>query len=204
MTTLLVATHNKGKLREIKALLEDIDIVVMALSDLDDPVPEVIEDGATFKENALKKAVETANHTQFLTLADDSGLCVDALNGDPGVYSARFADGQRDDAENRKKVLMLLNDVPEPERTARFKCSIALAVPHKMIAAVEGVCEGKILREEKGVNGFGYDPIFYFERFDRTFAEISAQEKNEVSHRANALRMMKDILVEYLKNAENA
>lgn len=155
---------------------------------------EVVEDGDTFQANAIKKAVAAAEFTGELALADDSGLEVDALNGAPGVYSARFAGEPKDDAANNRKLLELLQDVPEEKRTARFRCVIAIAEPKGKVHTADGACPGIILRDLKGVGGFGYDPLFYVPAYKQTFAEIDLKEKNSISHRGKALQKAVEIL----------
>ena len=158
---------------------------------------EVEEDGLTFRENALKKAVETLAFVQDrfdAVLADDSGLCVDALDGAPGVFSARFSGEAHNDAANNAKLIRLLSDVPDEERTARFCCCIALARVGREPIAVQGEVEGTILHEARGENGFGYDPFFYYAPFQKSFAELSAEEKNSVSHRKRALMLLREVL----------
>jgi XTP/dITP diphosphohydrolase len=158
---------------------------------------EVIEDGQTFRENAIKKAVETLAYVSDrfdAVLADDSGLCVDALDGAPGVYSARFSGEGHNDAANNAKLIALLSDVPDERRTARFCCCVALARVGREPIAVQGEVEGTILHESRGENGFGYDPYFYYAPFQKSFAELSADEKNSVSHRKRALMLLREAL----------
>ena len=181
---LLVATGNQGKLKEIRKLLENSAIEIIGLDQLSNP-PEVIEDGATFSANACKKALEMARFSGYVTLADDSGLVVDALGGAPGVYSARYAGEPSDDSANNRKLLAELEGVSD--RTARFRCAIALVEPGKAPQTVDGRCEGKIGDAPSGENGFGYDPLFIPEGFTKTFAELSDSEKNSISHRGAAL-----------------
>jgi XTP/dITP diphosphohydrolase len=190
---LVVATRNKGKLREIQAMLKGADVRVLSLEDFLD-CPEVVEDGATFRENALKKARAVAKFTGKLALADDSGLMVDALDGAPGIYSARFAGKGADDRKNNLKLLRLMKQVPERERGAQFVCVMALAGPEGSgikEKAVKGIVRGRILREMRGPGGFGYDPLFYYSRAKMTFAEMGPDDKNKVSHRAQALMKVK-------------
>ena len=158
---------------------------------------EVEENGATFRENALKKAVETlafAGDRFDAVLADDSGLCVDALDGAPGVYSARFSGEAHDDAANNAKLIRLLENVPDEQRTARFCCCIALARRGLDPIVVQGEVEGTILHEARGENGFGYDPYFFYAPFQKSFAELSSEEKNAVSHRKRALMLLREAL----------
>ena len=192
---LLLATNNAHKAREIREILSDsfIEIVTMREAGIE---LEVEEDGATFAENALKKAKETlayASDRFDAVLADDSGLCVDALHGAPGVYSARFAEAHNDAANNRK-LISLLSDVPDELRTARFLCCVALARRNMPPIVVQGEVEGTILRESRGENGFGYDPFFYYAPYGKSFAELSSDEKNSVSHRKRALMALREAL----------
>lgn len=190
---LILATKNKGKVQEMQGLLADLsNIAVMGLDDADlVRAPSVVEDGQTFHDNALKKALTIARYAGKLTLADDSGLEVDALQGKPGVYSARFAGENSTDEENNEKLLELLQDVPPEERTARFRCVLVLADYEGEIAYAEGVCEGFILEQPRGEGGFGYDPLFFCAEKERTMAELSLAEKNQVSHRGKAIIEMK-------------
>lgn len=184
----VLATGNKGKVKEFAKLLEGVFGNIISLSDLGSP-PEVIEDGLTFRDNALKKAREIAGYSKKLTLADDSGLQVDALNGRPGVYSARFSGDGATDKSNIEKLLAELGD--NPNRKARFVCVLALVDPNGMELVVEGICEGVILDKPRGEGGFGYDPVFYLPDRDKTMAEIDPELKNQISHRANALKKLK-------------
>ncbi|RUO91715.1 RdgB/HAM1 family non-canonical purine NTP pyrophosphatase [Corallococcus sp. AB018] len=186
---LLFATGNAGKLRELRALVGDA-VEVVSLQDLP-PVPEPVEDGATFEENAVKKAREYSEATGLPALADDSGLCVDALDGRPGVLSARYAPG--DDKARYEKLLADLADVPDEKRTASFRCALALVTGKGDEPRVEvGRCEGVILRAPKGTNGFGYDPVFQVEgEGGRSMAELAPEEKSRVSHRARAFQLMR-------------
>lgn len=193
---LLLATNNAHKAQEIRAILADrfSEIVTMREAGIDF---EVEEDGATFRENALKKAVETLAYVgdRFdAVLADDSGLCVDALDGAPGVYSARFSGEGHNDAANNAKLIRLLENVPDELRTARFCCCIALARRGLDPIVVQGEVEGTILHEARGENGFGYDPYFFYAPFGKSFAELSSEEKNAVSHRKRALTLLSEAL----------
>ena len=198
---LVVATRNRGKLAELRSLLgAHRGLELLCLSDLP-PLPEVVEDGDTFLANAQKKAREVALATRLPTLADDSGLLVDALDGAPGVHSARFAGEQASDDENNTRLLELLANVPTEDRRARFRCVLALATPDGTLGPhTEGECEGRIVREPRGAHGFGYDPLFEVEGLGRTMAELSSAEKDDLSHRAVATRRMKDELDRWLAN----
>ncbi len=193
---LLLATNNAHKAQEIREILKDSYAEILTMREAGVSF-EVEEDGSTFRENALKKAVETlafAGDGFDAVLADDSGLCVDALNGAPGVYSARFSGEAHNDAANNQKLVALLTDVPDEERTARFCCCIALAGKDRDPIVVQGEVEGTILHEAHGANGFGYDPFFFYAPFGKSFAELSAEEKNSVSHRKRALTLLKEAL----------
>ncbi len=194
---ILLATRNPGKVREIGAILGDLDINVVSLADFPD-VPEVVEDGTTFFENAYKKAKEVSEATGMMVLSDDSGLEVDALGGRPGVYSARYSGKEGDDAANNAKLLKELEGVPEEKRTARFKCVMVLYHPSGKWISAEGTCEGRIALKPAGSGGFGYDPIFYMEQYGKTMAELPPEEKNRISHRAEALKALKRRLREFL------
>ena len=194
MKTLLLATRNAGKKIELQEMLNDIGISVINLHDIP-PLPEVVEDGNTFRDNAEKKARETAKATGYWCLADDSGLVVDALNGQPGIYSARFAGSEASDEDNNQKLLDLMKDIDEPERTARFVCSMALSTPEGETLVVEDYCEGIILRQPVGEQGFGYDPLFMPQGYNQSMAQLSRQEKNLISHRGKALNRMKPIII---------
>ena len=181
---LVLATTNKGKLKEMRELLKNFPVDIKGLDDFG-LIPEVIEDGETFDDNAYKKAAFTARVLGYPALADDSGLCVDALDGAPGVYSARYAGEDADDAKNVDKLLKAMEN--EENRKAAFHCVISIAVPTGPALTYEGKCEGVLTHEPAGDNGFGYDPLFYFPEFEKTFAQLSMDEKAQVSHRGKAL-----------------
>lgn len=189
MREIVLSTDNINKLREIREILEDLDIKIYGKSDIEGLDFEVIEDGDTLYDNALKKASAMAERVDFAVLADDTGLFVKALNGEPGVHSARYA-SEHDDKKNREKLLNNLKD--KEDRSAYFKTEIILIDEDKNIIPIEGVCPGKISLEERGDNGFGYDSIFIPEGFDKTFAEMSHEEKNQISHRSRALKNLRD------------
>jgi len=184
---LLLASRNRGKLRELQELLAAVSIEIRTLEDFAE-FPETVEDGLTFMENAAKKALAAACGTGITAIADDSGLEVDALGGRPGIHSARFAGEPADDGRNNRKLLELLRGVPVEKRTARFVCAIAIATPEGKTYFAEGACEGVILSEPRGSGGFGYDPLFYLPHLKKTFAEMTIEEKNPLSHRGKALR----------------
>lgn len=185
---LVIATTNQNKLKEFKEILKDLDIEICSLADFG-PIPEVIEDGETFDNNAYKKAWHTAKVLGLPAIADDSGLVVEALNGEPGVYSARYSGENATDEENVTKLLSELKGVDN--RKAQFQCVLSIAVPGGPALTYEGSCEGTIIDERRGDNGFGYDPIFYFEELNKTFAELDSEEKHKVSHRGKALAQVK-------------
>jgi XTP/dITP diphosphohydrolase len=193
--SLVVATGNRGKLAEIRALLEGLPVEVLGMNDVMSPSSQVLEDGDTFVKNALKKARNVADISLLVTLADDSGLEVDALGGRPGVRSARFAREGATDAENNAALLAQLEEIGEEARTARFRCAIALVDPWAPEAEreliVEGTCEGRIARKPSGTGGFGYDPLFIVAETGCTMAELSDEQKNEVSHRGRALAQLR-------------
>jgi XTP/dITP diphosphohydrolase len=199
--SLVIATNNRGKLDELRHLLAGIDVELLSLPDVSRKPIHVVEDGATFEANAIKKAREVAAATMMLTLADDSGLEVDALGGAPGVRSARFAGERATDAENNAALLAALDALDTDalgarmdDYKARFRCVLALVDPFVRDGepfVVEGTCEGKITRTPRGSGGFGYDPLFLVEGTDKTMAELSDAEKNTLSHRARAARSLR-------------
>ncbi len=193
---LLLATNNAHKAQEIREILASDFSEILTMREAGIEL-EVEENGTTFRENALKKAEETlayAGERFDAVLADDSGLCADALDGAPGVYSARFSGEAHNDAANNSKLVSLMQSVPEDKRTARFCCCIALARRNMAPIVVQGEVEGTILLESRGENGFGYDPFFYYAPFQKSFAELSAEEKNSVSHRRRALNLLREAL----------
>jgi XTP/dITP diphosphohydrolase len=195
---LVVATKNKKKLEEIKEILKDLDLKILSLADFPHS-PRVVENGSTFKENAVKKAVKIARFTRKLTLGEDSGICVDALAGKPGVYSSRFSGKDKNDLKNNLKLLKLLRDLPPKKRKAHYFCSVALADKDGLIGVREGECSGFIGRELKGHLGFGYDPLFIIPKYRKTFAQLGPRIKHKMSHRFRALEKTKVLLVTYLK-----
>lgn len=197
--TLVIATGNPGKFREIAALLQDVPVLPLPL-DRVGPLRLPPESGESFQENARLKAVAVARATGYPALADDSGLEVDALGGRPGVFSARYGGPVASDADRIALLLRELDAVPEPRRTARFRCVVAVAEPSGTVRLCEGVCEGRITRGPRGTQGFGYDPIFEIPSLGQTLAEIAIEAKNRLSHRALALREAKRILVQLLES----
>jgi len=195
---LLLATRNKHKLKELAALLQDLQLDVISTADMP-KLPGVVEDGATVRDNAIKKAVQTAKMAKTLTLADDTGLEVDALKGEPGVRSARFAGENATYHENNKKLLNKLEGVAYEKRTARFRCVVAIADENGLYDCVEGICNGTIMEAERGGGGFGYDPLFISDGQTKTFAELSPEVKNRISHRAKAMQKAWAVLSRYLR-----
>jgi XTP/dITP diphosphohydrolase len=195
---LLIATSSAGKLDEFRAMLAGLPLEVFALPDRHTSPPSIVEDGDTYADNAVKKAVTLARWSGESTLADDSGLEVDVLGGAPGVRSARYAGAEQDAAANIAKLLRALRDVPEGKRTARFRCVIAVARPDGASLTATGTCEGRILEAPRGSGGFGYDPVFYYSPCGKTFAELSPDEKNRVSHRALACQALRSKLLPFL------
>lgn len=185
--SIIVATKNKGKAKEFERMFNRYGIEVKTLVDVPE-IPDIEETGKTFEENAIIKAEAIAKLTDSLVIADDSGLVIDALDGRPGVYSARYAGEEKNDEANIDKVLAELRGVEIEKRTARFYCALALAGPGVDTMTVSGTCEGVILEERRGEGGFGYDPIFYVASEEQTMAEMPADMKNEISHRAVAMR----------------
>lgn len=198
MKEMVIATKNKGKVKEFEALFERYGIKITSLLDINEPIPDIEETGTTFKENARLKAEGIAKVLNVPVVADDSGLAVDALEGRPGVYSARYAGEPTDDVKNYEKLLDELRDVPNEKRTARFICALALAIPGKETIFTEGTCEGTIAHEPKGTNGFGYDPVFIPEGYDCTMAQLEQSEKNRISHRYHALLQLEEWLKQQL------
>lgn len=189
MKSVIIATQNPGKVKEFEKMFQEDGVEIQSLLDFPD-VPDVEETGSTFTENAMLKAETIAKRFHTKVIADDSGLVVDALEGRPGVYSARYAGTEKSDEANINKVLEELDGVPFEKRTARFKCIIAAAQPAQPTEIYEGTCEGCITFERKGSGGFGYDPIFYVPEREKTLAELTKEEKNQISHRARALKQM--------------
>lgn len=185
---LLIGSTNTGKVHEYGILLADADVEVVGLADVGLADMDVEENGTTFEENAILKAKAYAQASGLAALADDSGICVDALDGRPGLYSARYGGAGLDNAGRRRKLLGELENVPDEKRGAEFACVIAVALPNdETVHLAEGICRGRIAHTEStGISGFGYDPVFIPEGYDRTFADISDDEKNELSHRGRA------------------
>lgn len=203
MRKLILASNNQKKIKEIKHILKDIDLEVRSLKDENIDI-DVVEDGITFMENANKKAREIREYLidrgedNFLVMADDSGLEVDYLNGEPGVYSARYAGEHGDDDKNNEKLLRNLQGVPSENRGAKFVCHLTLINFDGKSLDIRGEVEGRIINELNGNGGFGYDPLFYYEGFNKTFGEATAEEKNSISHRGVALKELKEKIYKVL------
>ncbi len=193
LSKLLIATTNPGKVREIREVLAAIPLAILSLQDLTHP-PAVIEDGLTFRDNALKKARDYARWSGLPTLADDSGLVVPALGGQPGIHSARYAGEKATDEDNLRKLLNEVVHLPPSQRQARYVCVLALTDPAGREWMIEESCDGEIILERRGTGGFGYDPVFFLPEFGKTMAEIPLDLKNRTSHRGKALQA----LVKYL------
>ena len=196
MIDLLIATTNQGKFAEVNAFLSKLPLRILSLRDLQNP-PAVVEDGASFEANALKKARTLARFSGLLTLADDSGIEVDALGGAPGIYSARYCGEEGNDDANNRKLLSELAGVPAERRSARFVCALALCAPSSSDMkewTVRESCEGRIAFTLTGSNGFGYDPLFFYPPFGKTFGEIDRATKATVSHRGKALKKLAEML----------
>lgn len=193
METVIIASGNQGKLKEFQTLMLGLNVEVKSLKDYPH-IGDIEENGQSFAENAYIKAKAVSEVTGCLCIADDSGLEVDALGGAPGIYSARYAGEQKDDAANNQKLLEALKDVPDEERGAQFHCAIVAIDKDGKRYDAEGIVRGRILRAARGDNGFGYDPLFYVEEFGKTTAELSMEEKNKISHRGQAVRAIVAIL----------
>jgi len=194
MNKILIATNNKHKVKEISDILNPTGYEVLSLSDVNLTI-EIEEDKDTLEGNALKKAEEVFKAANIPTLADDTGLFLDALNGEPGVFSSRYAGENVSYDDNCKKLLKALKDIPDEKRNAYFKTIVCYYVSEKKYYLFEGICKGKINKEKKGENGFGYDPLFIPDGFDKTYAEMNDIEKNLISHRAKAIEAFKNYLI---------
>ncbi|NWQ42927.1 XTP/dITP diphosphatase [Bacillus sp. EB106-08-02-XG196] len=202
MKEVIIATKNPGKAREFEHIFAPRGIEVKTLLDYPE-MEDVEETGTTFEENAALKAEAVSKQLNKMVIGDDSGLIVDALEGRPGIYSARYAGEEpKDDQKNLEKVLNELQGVSEENRTARFYCALAVAWPGNETITVYGTCEGRILEEQRGTNGFGYDPVFYVPEKASAMAELSSDEKNKISHRANALKKLEGILDSIVERAD--
>ena len=203
MKKIILASNNAHKIQEIKDMLKELPVEIKSLKEENIDI-DVEEDGTTFEENAKKKACEIANflksrgEEEFIVMADDSGLEVDYLNKMPGIYSARYAGEHGNDKKNNEKLLKELKDVPKEKRGAQFVCQIVLVDQNEKYLSIKGEVRGRILEELSGKEGFGYDPLFFYEPLNKTFGELSSEEKNSVSHRACALRELKKKIKEFL------
>jgi len=197
----VIATRNSGKLREIRAILSPLGLKILSLRDFPE-VPEIIEDGQTFEENAVKKAAVVSRQTGRMAIADDSGLAVDALQGRPGVFSSRYAGEKATDAQRYQKLLKEMAGTPQGKRGAAFICAMAVASPKGKVEMVKGECRGEIAFAPKGSHGFGYDPVFYLPERGKTMAELEPDVKNRISHRAQALEKLKKLLPKFLKESQ--
>lgn len=198
MREIVIATKNQGKLREIRELFQDLDVKVTSLED-DPGCPQIVEDGKTFKDNAVKKALAAGRLTGKIVIGEDSGLEVMALGNRPGIYSSRFSGPGATDDKNNAKLLKLLKGKELAQRRARYRCCVALARGEDLLAVVQGSCSGLIALEGRGKNGFGYDPVFYLPRYGKTFGELDRSIKLRISHRARAFKKLKGILKKILK-----
>mgnify|MGYP002768408488 FL=1 len=199
METVIIASTNQGKLKEFKELMKGLSVEVKSLKDFPE-IGDIEENGASFAENAYIKAKAVFDATGCLSIADDSGLEVDALDGAPGIYSARYAGEEKNDTANNEKLLSEMNVVSDENRGAQFHCAIVAIDQNGTRYDAEGIVRGHILRAPQGENGFGYDPLFYIEEFGRTTAELSMDEKNKISHRGKAVRQIVEILKEKVFN----
>ena len=203
MKKLIIASNNQGKINEIKKVIKDMPINVFSLKDIGLDI-DVEEDGITFEENAKKKSEEIykelikKGENNFIVMSDDSGLEVEYLNGEPGVYSARYAGEHGNDKKNNEKLLLNLKGVSYDNRSARFVCQLALINDKNIYKSVTGTVNGYILEEERGYDGFGYDPLFLYEPLNKTFAELTIDEKNDISHRGIALKKISAVIKEFL------
>ena len=199
---IILATTNRHKVCEIQEIFSDLSITFLSPEQFP-KMPKIIEDGKTFEENAIKKASLVSQYTGKIALADDSGIAVDFLNGAPGIYSARFAGEEASDEENNSKLMTLLSQVPDEKRRAVYHCVVAVATPEGKCFTSEGICEGKIAIKPSGKQGFGYDPIFYYPPFQKTFGNTPPLDKNRVSHRFQALILMRPKIISLLLNTHN-
>ena len=198
MRELIVASKNKGKLKEIKEILAETPVKILSMDEAGISI-DIEENGTTFEENALIKAKAIFDMTEGIVLADDSGLVVDCLDGAPGIYSARFSGENASDGDNINKLLKMMKDIPCEKRTARFVCAVAVILEDGSYFTVKGNCEGVILDEPQGENGFGYDPVFYVPEYEKTMAQLDENTKNSISHRGNALKLFKESILKYLE-----
>lgn len=189
---IILATKNKGKVADFEKLTENMNIEVISFLDEEINFPDVVEDGETFEENSVKKALEIAKYTGMITVSDDSGLCVEALDGAPGIYSARYSGENTTDSKNIDKLLEEMKNIPQGERQAKFVSVVSIAKPDGTVQSFRGEVEGEIIFERKGTNGFGYNPVFFSYELQKTFGEATMEERVTVSHRARAFRELKE------------
>ena len=189
---IILATKNKGKVADFEKLTENMNIEVISFLDEEINFPDVVEDGETVEENSVKKALEIAKYTGMITVSDDSGLCVEALDGAPGIYSARYSGENATDSTNIDKLLEEMKNIPQGERQAKFVSVVSIAKPDGTVQSFRGEVEGEIIFERKGTNGFGYNPVFFSYELEKTFGEATMEERVTVSHRARAVRELKE------------
>lgn len=189
---IILATKNKGKVADFEKLTENMNIEVISFLDEEINFPDIVEDGETFEENSVKKALEIAKYTGMITVSDDSGLCVEALDGAPGIYSARYSGENATDSTNIDKLLEEMKNIPQGERQAKFVSVVSIAKPDGTVQSFRGEVEGEIIFERKGTNGFGYNPVFFSYELEKTFGEATMEERVTVSHRARAFRDLKE------------
>ena len=189
---IILATKNKGKVADFEKLTENMNLEVISFLDEEINFPDVVEDGETFEENSVKKALEIAKYTGMITVSDDSGLCVEALDGAPGIYSARYSGENATDSKNIDKLLEEMKNIPQGERQAKFVSVVSIAKPDGTVQSFRGEVEGEIIFERKGTNGFGYNPVFFSYELQKTFGEATMEERVTVSHRARAFRELKE------------
>ena len=194
---IFLATKNKGKIKDFEKLTEGMNIEVLSILD-DIEIPDVVEDGTTFEENSQKKALEISRFIKITTISDDSGLCVDALNGEPGIFSARYAEEDGNDEKNIEKLLENLSDIEKNDRKAHFVSVVSIAFPDGTVKSFRGETQGEILFEKEGNNGFGYDPLFYSYDLGKSFGVATIDEKKSVSHRGRAFEKLKKEVLEKL------
>lgn len=197
---IIVASGNEHKIKEIKNILKGLPVEVVSKNEIGLKDFEVIEDGNTLEENAIKKAKEISEKVEGIVLADDTGLFVEKLDGDPGIYSARYAGEDATYLDNNEKLLRNLEDIKSEDRQAEFRTVMAIVLENKNIKTLTGICRGRIALEPKGDNGFGYDPLFIVDGYDETFSQLGEEIKNKISHRANALKELRNSLEEILKD----
>ena len=200
---LVVATKNSKKLREIKDLIKERSLKMTSLSDYPE-APRIIENGDTFKENAIKKAVKISRYAGCLTLGEDSGLCIEALKGEPGVRSSRFSGKNKSDLANNLKVLRLMKEVPPGSRKAFYVCAVALADCGRLLSVKEGKCYGVIASKQRGSSGFGYDPLFIIPGYGKTFAQLGEGVKHRISHRYHAMKQMREVIKKYIEKQRDS